>query len=225
MRGDRFEGLYGRLYNTVIQTPTIRHAVFTLWGSADPLLNLDDIVRAAAAETGDGTVLDVPCGGGTLLPLLSRAGFRGNVIGTDAADAMIRRARRLHDRTRPPFAVELIQADARALPLPDASIDTAISINGLHVIPRPDRFLAELARVLRPGGALWLITPVSSTDFRSRVILTAAGALSITPAAPPTLPQLRWMLDDAGLPMRRSLGGTSIVGMVCERPHTAAGPV
>jgi hypothetical protein len=53
MTNERFEGLYGRVYTHVIHTRTLRRAVFSLWGSADPLLCLDEIVAAAeGAGTG-----------------------------------------------------------------------------------------------------------------------------------------------------------------------------
>jgi ubiquinone/menaquinone biosynthesis C-methylase UbiE len=219
MANERFEGVYGRLYTRVIQTRTLRRAVFSLWGSADPLLRLDEIVAAAAAEAGGGTILDVPCGGGTLLALLERAGFHGTVIESDLAEAMMRRAQATHTRLGADYEVSFIQADARELPLQSESVDAAISINGLHVIPSPERFLAELARVIRPGGTLWLVTPVDSTALRSRAILTAARALRITPATPPTLAELHTMVEHAGLEIRRSLGGTSITGLVIDRPR------
>jgi ubiquinone/menaquinone biosynthesis C-methylase UbiE len=217
MANERFEGVYGRLYNGVMQTPALRRVVFSIWGSADPLLHLDQIVSAAAGETAGGTILDVPCGGGTVLPLLVRAGFRGTVIESDLADAMMRRAHATQRRLRTECDVRLLQADARELPLQAASVDCVISINGLHVIPAPERFLLELARVVRPGGTLWLITPVSSSALRNRSILAMARTLGITPGSPPTLAVLRTMVGDAGFQIRRSLGGTSITGLVCNR--------
>jgi ubiquinone/menaquinone biosynthesis C-methylase UbiE len=217
MANERFEGVYGRLYNSVIQTPALRRAVFSMWGSADPLLHLDQVVGAAAGEAGGGTILDIPCGGGTVLPLLAGAGFRGTVIESDLADAMMRRAQRTHHRLQPQYDVRFLQADARELPLEPASVEGIISINGLHVIPAPERFLSELARVIRPGGTLWLITPVSSSAVRNRSILAMARTLGITPGSPPTLPELRAMVGDAGFQIRRSLGGSSITGLVCDR--------
>jgi SAM-dependent methyltransferase len=219
MANERFEGVYGRLYTSVIQTPALRRAVFSLWGHADPLLQLDKIVREAAGEATGGTVLDIPCGGGTVLPLFARAGFRGTVIESDLADAMMGRAEATHRRLQPGYAVRFVQADARELPLEADSIDCVISINGLHVIPAPDRFLSELARVVRPGGTLWLITPVSSPALRNRSILAMARTLGITPGSPPTLGGLHTMVGTAGFQIRRSLGGTSITGLVgdCRR--------
>jgi ubiquinone/menaquinone biosynthesis C-methylase UbiE len=217
MANERFEGVYGWFYNGVMQTPALRRAVFSLWGSADPLLHLDKIMRAAAGEVAGGTILDIPCGGGTLLPLLARAGFRGTVIESDLADAMMRRARATHRRLGSEYDVRFLQADARELPLEAASVDSIISINGLHVIPAPDRFLSELARVVRPGGTLWLITPVSSSALRNRSILAVARTIGITPGSPPALAELRTMVGTVGFEIRRSLGGTSITGLVCDR--------
>jgi ubiquinone/menaquinone biosynthesis C-methylase UbiE len=217
MANERFEGVYGRLYDRVMQAPALRRVVFSLWGSADPLLQLDAVLSAAAAEAAGGTMLDVPCGGGTVLPLLARSGFRGTVIESDLADAMMRRAVATHRRLAVEYDVRFLQADGRELPLEAASVDCVISINGLHVIPGPESFLRELGRVVRPGGALWLITPVSSPAVRSRLILTLARKLGITPASPPTLAQLQVMIGAAGFRIRESLGGTSITGIVCDR--------
>jgi SAM-dependent methyltransferase len=220
MANERFEGLYGRLYTHVIQSPRLRRALFSLWGSADPILRLDAIVAEAAAGASGGTILDVPCGGGTLLPLLARSGFRGAVIEADLAGAMMRRALATQARLAPPFEVSFVQGDARELALDGESVDAVISLNGLHVIPEPERFLAELHRVLRPGGSFWLITPVTASGARSRVILAAAGALRITPAPPPSLARLHALVADAGFEVRRSLGGTSITGLLAQRTHS-----
>lgn len=60
--------------------------------------------------------------------------------------------------------VEVINADATAIPLPDNRFTTAMSFTMLHHVPTPelqDRIFAELARVLQPGG---LLAGVDSTD-------------------------------------------------------------
>jgi SAM-dependent methyltransferase len=63
---------------------------------------------------------------------------------------MVRRARRRHP------AVELHLASAERLPIARASVDRAVSLNSLYFWPDPDAALAELARVVRPGGRLVL---------------------------------------------------------------------
>jgi ubiquinone/menaquinone biosynthesis C-methylase UbiE len=130
---------------------------------------------------------------------------------------MMHRAGATHRGLRTEYDVRFLQSDARELPLEAASVDSVVSINGLHVIPDPERFLSELARVVHPGGTLWLITPVSSSALRNRSILAMARTLGITPGSPPTLAVLRTMVGDAGFQIRRSLGGTSITGLVCDR--------
>ena len=60
-------------------------------------------------------------------------------------------------------AVDLRQGDAERLPFGDGSFDTAVCALGLCSIPRPSVAIAELARVLRPGGSLLLLDHVGST--------------------------------------------------------------
>jgi ubiquinone/menaquinone biosynthesis C-methylase UbiE len=59
---------------------------------------------------------------------------------------------------------EAIDADAERLPLPDASIDTAVATLVLCTIPEPEAALAEIARVLKPGGRLLFLEHVRSND-------------------------------------------------------------
>lgn len=59
--------------------------------------------------------------------------------------------------------VDLLEGDAHDLPLDDASVDTAVCCLGLCTIPDPARALAEMHRVLVPGGRLLLLDHVRST--------------------------------------------------------------
>jgi phosphatidylethanolamine/phosphatidyl-N-methylethanolamine N-methyltransferase len=73
------------------------------------------------------------------------------VLATDLTPAMLEQARA---RARPELPVDFRVMDGMALDLPDASFDTALLHMVLEVIPDPARCLAEVARVLRPGGRL-----------------------------------------------------------------------
>ncbi|WP_314612798.1 class I SAM-dependent methyltransferase [Streptomyces stackebrandtii] len=91
------------------------------------------------------TLLDLACGTGLVTERLARPGLR--VYGADAAHAMLRTAAgRLPGRT--------VRADARRLPLPDASLDAISAVWLLHLVPFAPEIVAEAARVLRPGGVL-----------------------------------------------------------------------
>jgi SAM-dependent methyltransferase len=216
----RFEGLYGSVYNRVVQSAAVRRAVFGAWGSADPLRNLEafvaDAVRGLGGDAG-GVVVDLPSGGGTLLPLLEREQFTGTVIAADLADSMLARALRLNASLQPGFETLFLRADVLDLPLRDEVADVVVSINGLHVLADPARFLSEIAHVTRFGGGLWIITPVNGPGVRSRMILKAADALSITPGTPPTRSRLRQLLDRAGFEEERDYGGESIAGFALRR--------
>jgi SAM-dependent methyltransferase len=220
-RSRRFEGLYGRIYNTVIQTPRLRRLVFSIWGGTEPLQNLETFVReatAAAAAAADPVLVDVPSGGGTLLSFLASVGYVGTVVEIDVAAAMMRRAVQAQERLGPVgFRVHFLRSDALDLPLVDEVAEVVVSINGLHVVPDHGRFLAELARVTKPGGSLWLVTPVDGPSLRSRLILRAARLLEITPVQPPTLERLRDLLENAGFADLRWHGGQSIAGFSCAK--------
>ncbi|MGW9449043.1 class I SAM-dependent methyltransferase [Streptomyces sp. NPDC055632] len=91
------------------------------------------------------TLLDLACGTGLVTERLVRPGLR--VYGADAAHAMLRvAAGRVPGRA--------VRADARRLPLPDASLDAVCAVWLLHLVPFAADVVAEAARVLRPGGVL-----------------------------------------------------------------------
>jgi len=108
---------------------------------------LDRRWRRLAAETvvrqGD-AVLDACCGTGDLAIAAERAG--GRVTGLDFSEQMLVRARGKSD------SVEWVLGDVTALPFDDASFDAVTVGFGIRNVPDLDAGLAELARVLRPGG-------------------------------------------------------------------------
>lgn len=222
----RFEGAYGGIYNRVIQTRRLRRTVYKLWGSCDPLYELErfvgDAVAAARGTVSSPVAVDLPSGGGTLLPMLLRAGFRGTVVEVDLATTMLQRAVRLEAALEAPFTTIFVRTDALDLPLRDAVADVVVSINGLHVMPDHEGFLAEIARIAKPGAGVWLITPVNGPSFRSRMILAAAARIGVTSRTPPDLAALRRLLEAAGLREIRWYGGRSITGVACRRLEEAA---
>ena len=107
-------------------------------------------------------LLDVGCGcGDAAINYADRLGPTGGIVGIDASAAMVdaarTRARSLACEAR------FIVGDAHALPEPDASFDIVRAERTLQWLARPDRAVAEMVRVLRPGGRLALI----DTDWSS----------------------------------------------------------
>ena len=99
--------------------------------------------------------LELACGTGTLLELVLRyRRWKGlpdvHIVGVDYAEPMLAGAqRRFHGRKN----VELRQADAGALPYPDASFETVNLANAVHCLPDVPGALREVHRVLKPGGS------------------------------------------------------------------------
>ncbi|HLL55777.1 MAG TPA: class I SAM-dependent methyltransferase [Myxococcaceae bacterium] len=102
-----------------------------------------------------GRVLEVGCGTGRNLPLYPE-GTR--VIGVDVSPDVLRAA-----RARAP-TVPLVRASAEALPFRDGSFDVAVSGLVFCSVPDPARGLAEVRRVLVPGGTLRMLEHVRSLN-------------------------------------------------------------
>lgn len=100
-------------------------------------------------------VLDVATGTGRVpLLLAGQPWFGGEVHGIDIAPAMLARARAKADAAGLSARIRLYEGHAGSLPWPDHTFDMVTSLEALEFFPYPRRALAEMARVLRPGGAL-----------------------------------------------------------------------
>lgn len=216
--GGRFDGLYGGLYDRVIRSDALLRGAPLPYGRGTPVARLDELAARVAADVPPGgTLLDVPCGGGALFGRLAHAGLRGRVLGLDLSAAMLARAQTSARRDAPALEIAVRRADALDLPLRDGSVDAVISLNGLHCIPDPPRFLAELARVLRAGRRAWIVTLVSGADLSSAPALIGGRVTGILPALPPTRAQLARQLRAAGFGKLEWLGGRSLVGVAARR--------
>ncbi|RKH60078.1 class I SAM-dependent methyltransferase [Corallococcus aberystwythensis] len=99
------------------------------------------------------TVLDLACGDGHLLELLARRGQPGlSLVGLDMSAHELAVA-----RTRLAGAATLIQGRAQSLPLGDASVDVVLSHLALMLMDDVETVLAELRRVLKPGGRVSIV--------------------------------------------------------------------
>jgi ubiquinone/menaquinone biosynthesis C-methylase UbiE len=121
--------------------------------------------RSWICEQATGDVLEVAIGTG-----LNLTHYPADVrlTGIEWSPAMLDIARRRAaelDR-----AVDLAEGDAHALAYPEASFDTVVCTLSLCAIPDPSRAVAEMTRVLRPGGRLLLLDHVAGSNWPVRAV-------------------------------------------------------
>jgi len=129
--------------------------------------------HAPGARTHGVLVLDLCCGTGDLALALLAEGA-AHVAACDFSRPMLARAAAKFARKGVAGRTTLLEADAMALPLPDGSVDAVTCGFGLRNLADPVRGLAEMVRVVRPGGAVVLL------EFyppRERGLLAAAFRL------------------------------------------------
>lgn len=116
---------------------------------ADPLLNL-------LKNIPEPFILDFATGTGRLsYALLSQPEFKGHIIALDLSQGMLEQAAvKLKGRGGPASTVEFLRHQVLPLPFPDATFDVVCCLEVLELFPNMDEPLAELTRVLRPGGVL-----------------------------------------------------------------------
>jgi SAM-dependent methyltransferase len=133
-------------------------------------------VRHAGLRAGE-TVLDLGCGAGidSLLAALA-VGPTGRVIGLDMTPAMLERARS-NARTLGAGNLEFREGVMEAIPLDDASVDVIITNGVLNLSTRHSRALAEMMRVLRPGGRA-AIADLVVTEALPEEVLKSPAALA-----------------------------------------------
>lgn len=109
-------------------------------------------------------VLDYGCGYGRTLGALAQAGYQ-NVIGVDFSAAMLARCRQEFPRA------SLLRNDGRTLPFRNDSLDAVLLFATLTCIPQNEAqraLIAEVARVLHPGGLLYISDLLLNEDARNR---------------------------------------------------------
>jgi SAM-dependent methyltransferase len=129
---------------------------------------------AAAQVPAGGVAADIGFGGGAGLRLLVDAvGTGGTVHGVELSDDMLDRARREFRRDLDSGRLRLMQGSLTALPLEDASLDAAITVNTLYFLDDLDAVCAEFARTLRPGGRA--VIGVGDPEAMRRLPVTPYG--------------------------------------------------
>src|ERR1700730_8910372 len=192
----RSERVTAAMYDAGVKNDRVAMVgAWAMWG-ADMRLMFADIARLADAPAGF-SVLDIPCGGGFAFRGL-RTGQDVHYVAADISPYMLARARREAHRRGVQDAIEFVEADVTALQFPDASFDLCVTYNGLHCLPDPRAALAELVRVLRPGGTLRGTSCVTGRGPRKDALIAILRRGGVF-GNPPHTGQIEKWLQELGL--------------------------
>jgi ubiquinone/menaquinone biosynthesis C-methylase UbiE len=147
-----------------------------------------------------GDVLEVGCGTGNLQRALAGRPAIRRVVGLDLSQQMLTLARRKAPQAR------LTRADVRRLPFPGAAFDCVVATFPSEYIADPQA-LAEIARILRPGGQLQIVlgAQLAGPAIYRRIIALAYRLVRLQPPAPASAPargaapRMLAALEQAGL--------------------------
>jgi SAM-dependent methyltransferase len=170
--------------------PEYREAGRRNWDEPEPRWGIWDVPERQLGVLGDVTgqdVLELGCGTAYWSSWLARRGTR--VVGLDNSLDQLTSARELQRERGPVFP--LVQADGARVPLRDATFDVVFNEYGAALWIDPERWIAEAARLLRPGGLLAFLTNHVLLQVCFPLEAEAAGTELVRDYfAPPRLEQL-----------------------------------
>ena len=158
-------------------------------------------------------ILDVGCGTGILTSSLAECPGV-SVCGCDLSFGMLQRAKRRR-------SAACVQGDAQRLPFRSQSVDAVVATESFHWFPDPDAALAEMARVLVPGGRLLAAMVNVRTDAFAKLV-TEASRLVGEPWHWPTKRELAGRMEQVGLRVVRQQRIARLFGLVFPSVLTVA---
>jgi ubiquinone/menaquinone biosynthesis C-methylase UbiE len=145
----------------------------SIYAFQQPRLDLWNGSLDLAGLRGDEAVLDVGCGNGRYLEALHSRGHRGVVVGADLSAGMLQTARAAAGDG------PLLVTDAQTMPFADASFDAALAMHMLYHVPDRAAALAEMRRVVRPGGVALALTNSEAHFLELDELLIASAAATV----------------------------------------------
>ena len=147
-------GQEATFYDGMITCSTLPgKAVCALVWNMDKAKNTRYLEMALSGIPADfaGNLLEIPVGTGVLTMPVYQTLTKANITCVDYSPNMMEKAQR-RAKASGLNHIQFLQGDVGALPFPDESFDTVLSLNGFHAFPDKDAAFAETWRVLKPGG-------------------------------------------------------------------------
>jgi arsenite methyltransferase len=166
---ERYRGVLGRPTEIAEDLYSGDELAMIPAGATAASLGVGNPVRRAGLIAGE-SVMDLGCGAGIDTLLAARLVFPGGrAIGLDTLPEVLEQARG-HALQGGITNVEWLRGELESIPLPDASVDVAISNGVLNLSPRKGRAMSEIFRVLRPRGRISLADIVLDEELPPEVM-------------------------------------------------------
>lgn len=135
-----------------------------------------DFLRFHGSPRG-GALLDVGAGTALIPIVLCQQSEDARVVAVDLAEQMLLVAARNVERAGLTDRIRLDRVDAKGLPYPDSSFEAVLSNSIVHHIPEPIAVIAEMARIVSPGGSLFVRDLARPDDHEQldRIVQTYVG--------------------------------------------------
>jgi arsenite methyltransferase len=166
---ERYRDVLGRATEVAGELYSTDELAFIPEGATAASLGVGNPVRRAGLVAGE-NVIDLGCGAGIDTLLAARlVSPGGRAIGLDTLPEMLEQGQ-ANAREGGITNVAWLRGELESIPLPDAGVDVAISNGVLNLSPRKGRAMAEIFRVLRPGGRISLADIVLDEELPPEVM-------------------------------------------------------
>jgi arsenite methyltransferase len=166
---ERYRGVLGQATEVAVEIYSSDELAMVPDGASSASLGVGNPVRRAGLIAGE-SVIDLGCGAGIDTLLAARlVSPGGRAIGLDTLPEMLAQGE-ANAREGGITNVDWLRGELESIPLPDASVDVAISNGVLNLSPRKGRAMAEIFRVLRHGGRISLADIVLDEDLPPEVM-------------------------------------------------------
>ncbi len=166
---ERYRGVLGQATDVAVELYSDDELAMVPEGATAVSLGVGNPVRRAGLVAGE-RVIDLGCGAGIDTLLAARlVSPGGRAIGLDTLPEMLEQGE-ANAREGGVANVEWLRGELESIPMPDTSVDVAISNGVLNLSPRKGRAMSEIFRVLRPGGRISLADIVLDEELPPEVM-------------------------------------------------------
>jgi 2-polyprenyl-3-methyl-5-hydroxy-6-metoxy-1,4-benzoquinol methylase len=140
---------------------------FSIWGGFPGPEKEFELMKNYLTPVLGGNIVDASCGSGLFSRLFAKSGLFSLVVALDFSENMLKQCFEFikHEQNFPKENIALVRADISRLPFASNSIDAVHAGAALHCWPSPSAAVAEISRVLRPGGVFVATTFIIDGPF------------------------------------------------------------